>query len=119
VTAPGVAGSLTNRIVAQAAQADGVPANNSAQWITTVQSVQPVFSPRLSIRLVTNNLAHNVVLSWTNAAGFRLQRNLGTNGSLVPAAGWSNVVTAPVLSQGTNSVTLPATTNSYFRLRNP
>jgi hypothetical protein len=65
--------------------------------------------PALSIRASGNN----VQVSWTNIFGFSLE----TTTSLSPAS-WSAAGVTPVLSNGVNTVTVPATENSlFFRLR--
>lgn len=71
------------------------------------------FSMPLQLRLSNGN----VILRWPFApTGFRLLS--ATN--LMSPANWTDVSAAPVLSDGFNVVTLPATTEpQYFRLQRP
>ena len=65
--------------------------------------------PTLTIRANTGN----VLLSWPNTAGYILERR-----ATLPGTPWAVVSNVPVLSNGTNTVTLPANTSStFFRLR--
>ena len=55
----------------------------------------------------------NVLISWQNIPGFILERKATLSGG-----SWSTVGTAPVLANGTNTVTLARSgTASFFRLR--
>ncbi len=65
--------------------------------------------PVLSVRASGNN----VLVSWANNPGFALESRTNLN-----STNWTVVVTAPVLSNGVNTVPLPAAGNaSFFRLR--
>lgn len=55
----------------------------------------------------------NIVIRWPNAPGFNLEQKLNLN-----APSWSPVGTAPVLSNGINTVTLPKSgSGAFFRLK--
>jgi hypothetical protein len=64
-----------------------------------------------SLRIRTSG--PNVLLSWLNQPGYRLERKLTLTGST-----WTVVSTAPVFSNGTNTVTVArGSVPSFFRLR--
>ena len=65
--------------------------------------------PSLSIRVT----ASDVLLSWSIQQGYRLER-----AATLASGSWSLVGNTPVLSDGTNTVTMPRSgTASFFRLR--
>jgi hypothetical protein len=79
--------------------------NHSMVLLSTPSSSSP---PTLSIA----RSAGNVVLSWPDSGtGFALQQTSSLN---LPM--WSAVTNSPVLVNGLNQVTLPATGNRFFRL---
>ena len=55
---------------------------------------------------------NSVFVSWPGAApGFTLQQNAD-----LTTGNWINVTSAPLLTNGLNQVTVPATSNTYYRL---
>ena len=65
--------------------------------------------PVLSLRTSGNNM----LVSWTNNPGFVLETRSDLNGT-----NWMSIATAPVLSNGVNTVTLPMNEPAgFFRLR--
>ena len=69
---------------------------------------QTVTAPILTV----SGSGGNVILSWPSAGNYTLQFTTGLN-----ATGWQPVVIPPVTSNGTSTVTLPATNKAaFFRL---
>ena len=65
--------------------------------------------PRLTLRAS----GASVLVSWPAEPGYRVERN-----STPSTAGWVLISTAPVLNNGTNTLTLPRSgTSGFFRLR--
>jgi hypothetical protein len=65
--------------------------------------------PSLTIRASGNN----VLVSWPNTPGYSLQSNDSLSGT-----NWTLVGTAPIASNGVNTVTLPSSEpTGFFRLR--
>jgi hypothetical protein len=65
--------------------------------------------PALSIRAADNS----VLISWPNVPGFALESK-----AMLTSMNWGPVGTAPALSNGVNTVTLPMSGSvSFFRLR--
>ncbi|HMJ89446.1 MAG TPA: choice-of-anchor D domain-containing protein, partial [Candidatus Acidoferrum sp.] len=59
-------------------------------------------------------ISSNVLVSWTNRAGFVLETKTNFN-----TTNWTSVGNAPVLSNGVNTVTLPRSGDAgFFRLQN-
>ena len=80
-----------------------------------IAAVQTPGSPLLSVAVAS---ANHVALSWVSSAAFRVQQNL----SLANTNGWSTVNTNTfpiVVSNGTNTITLPVSGNQFFRLVTP
>jgi len=79
---------------------------------SVIAAVQTTGAPYLTITAS----GANVVISWpASAAGYTLQKNSNLN---LPN-NWSSVSQTTNVSNGTNYVTIPATSgNQYFRLKN-
>lgn len=104
-------GDLTQLLGTNAAWVGFTGADGGSTSVQTISNFSFTSMPSAAIQ----PNAGNVLLSWPGGTpGFTLQEN----GNLT-TANWINVTNAAVLTNGYNQVTIPATTNMYYRLALP
>ena len=104
-------GDLTQLLGTNAAWVGFAGADGGSTSVQTISNFSFTSIPPAGIQ----SAAGNLLISWPNAApGFTLQQNPN-----LAASNWVTVTNAAILTNNLNQVTIPATTNMYYRLALP